>query len=111
MLKMIKFSHRLDSVSEYYFSSKLREVKSLVDSGKDIINLGIGSPDLSPPKMAVEKLKESLYKKGAHKYQSYTGVSTYRKQISKFYKLHYNCDLDFESRYHLVSYHVDDLEY
>ena len=48
MLKMIKFSHRLDSVSEYYFSSKLREVKSLVDSGKDIINLGIGSPDLSP---------------------------------------------------------------
>ena len=97
MLKMIKFSQRLDNVSEYYFSSKLREVKSLVDSGKDIINLGIGSPDLSPPKIAVEKLKESLDKKGAHKYQSYAGVSTYRKQISKFYKLHYNCDLDFES--------------
>ena len=94
---MIKFSQRLNSISEYYFSSKLREVKSLVDSGKDIINLGIGSPDLSPPNMALEKLKESLDKKGAHKYQSYTGISAYRKQISKFYKLHYNCDLDFES--------------
>ena len=54
---MIKFSQRLDNVSEYYFSSKLREVKSLIDSGKDIINLGIGSPDLSPPEMSVEKLK------------------------------------------------------
>ena len=58
---MIKFSQRLNSISEYYFSSKLREVKSLVDSGKDIINLGIGSPDLSPPNMALEKLKESGY--------------------------------------------------
>ena len=76
---MIKFSQRLNSITEYYFSSKLREVKSLVDSGKDIINLGIGSPDLSPPNMALEKLKESLDKKGAHKYQSYTGISAYRK--------------------------------
>ena len=80
MLKMIKFSQRLDNVSEYYFSSKLREVKSLVDSGKDIINLGIGSPDLSPPKMAVEKLKESLDKKGAHKYQK-IGRASCRERV------------------------------
>ena len=68
---MIKFSQRLNNISEYYFSSKLREVKSLVDSGKDIINLGIGSPDLSPPNQVIKKLKDSLNVNGAHKYQSY----------------------------------------
>ena len=59
-LKMIEFSKRIEGLSEYYFSSKLREVKSLIDSGEDIINLGIGSPDLSPPTPVIKKLKDSL---------------------------------------------------
>ena len=54
---MIEFSKRIEGLSEYYFSSKLREVKSLIDSGEDIINLGIGSPDLSPPTPVIKKLK------------------------------------------------------
>ena len=57
---MIKFSKRIQGLSEYYFSSKLREVKSLIDYGEDIINLGIGSPDLSPPNPVIKKLKDSL---------------------------------------------------
>ena len=73
-LKMIEFSKRIEGLSEYYFSSKLREVKSLIDSGEDIINLGIGSPDLSPPTPVIKKLKDSLNVAGAHKYQSYIGV-------------------------------------
>ena len=51
---MIKFAERISSINEYYFSSKLREVKTLIDSGKEIINLGIGSPDLMPPISAIE---------------------------------------------------------
>ena len=96
-LKMIEFSKRIEGLSEYYFSSKLREVKSLVDSGEDIINLGIGSPDLSPPTPVIKKLKDSLNVAGAHKYQSYIGVEKFRKEISNFYKLHYNCDLNYQS--------------
>ena len=94
---MIEFSKRTEGLNEYYFSSKLREVKSLIDSGEDIINLGIGSPDLSPPIQAIKKLKDSLNVAGAHKYQSYIGVDTYRKEISNFYNLHYNCDLNYQS--------------
>ena len=94
---MIEFSNRVDGITEYYFSSKLREVKSLIDAGNEIINLGIGSPDLSPPDSVVKKLKESLNKEGAHKYQNYKGIDAYRKEISNFYKLHSGCDLNYQS--------------
>ena len=94
---MIEFSKRIKGFSEYYFSSKLREVKSLIESGEDIINLGIGNPDLSPPNPVIKKLKDSLNVYGAHKYQSYIGIEAFRKEISNFYKLHYNCDLNFQS--------------
>ena len=50
---MIKGSNRLDTVKEYYFSKKLREVASLIKSGKPIINMGIGSPDLFPSKTVI----------------------------------------------------------
>lgn len=46
---MIKPAKRLETVQEYYFSKKLREVRGLVAAGKPIINMGIGSPDLQPP--------------------------------------------------------------
>ena len=75
---MIEFSKRIEGLSEYYFSSKLREVKSLVDSGEDIINLGIGSPDLSPPTPVIKKLKDYsskkilIYPNSGEKYNSYT---------------------------------------
>ena len=40
-------SKRLDTVQEYYFSKKLREVSAMIAEGKPIINMGIGSPDLT----------------------------------------------------------------
>ena len=45
----MKAASRLDTVQEYYFSKKLREVRTLLTQGKPIINMGIGSPDLQPP--------------------------------------------------------------
>ena len=96
-LKMIDYSERIKKIKEYYFSSKLREVKALVMSGKDIINLGIGSPDLSPPESVIDTLHNALLHKGAHKYQSYNGIDKYREAISNFYKFHYDLDLDPDS--------------
>ncbi len=94
---MIKYSNRIERVTEYYFSSKLREVKSMIDSGKDIINLGIGSPDLLPPNSVIENLKGALDNKNAHRYQSYNGIDIFRKEISNFYKFHYNVGVNPES--------------
>ena len=94
---MIKFAERISSINEYYFSSKLREVKTLIDSGKEIINLGIGSPDLMPPISAIENLKAGLSVKNAHKYQSYNGIDRIRLETSRFYKSHYGVDLNYKT--------------
>ena len=94
---MIKFAERISGINEYYFSSKLREVKTLIDSGKEIINLGIGSPDLMPPISAIENLKSGLSVKNAHKYQSYNGIDRIRLEISRFYKFHYCVDLNYKT--------------
>ena len=94
---MITKADRLNIIEEYYFSTKLKEVNSLIKKGKPIINLGVGSPDLQPPQEALEALKASLTDQSANSYQSYNGLEDLRISISKFYNKHYDVDLDFTS--------------
>ena len=77
---------RLNSVQEYYFSRKLREVRQRMGSGQDVINMGIGSPDLPPPAAALSALTESLSQPTAHKYQSYQGTPALRQTIATYYQ-------------------------
>ena len=53
-------ANRLHTVEEYYFSKKLREVHAMKAAGAPIINLGIGSPDLAPPKNVISAITNSL---------------------------------------------------
>ncbi len=85
---------RLETVEEYYFSKKLREVRSLVLQGKPVINMAIGSPDLEPPTTVIKAITEAVLVNGAHKYQSYQGLPELRKAIVNFYELHYGVDLN-----------------
>lgn len=87
-------SDRLKHIKEYYFSRKLREVGKLISEGKPVINLGIGSPDLTAPKSVEAALIESMNLAGVHKYQSYQGIPELRKAIASFYNRHYNVTLD-----------------
>ena len=82
---MIQSAKRLDTVQEYYFSKKLREVRELITAGNPIINMGIGSPDLQPPNTVIEAIQNSLQDATAHKYQSYQGLPALRNAISDFY--------------------------
>ena len=86
---MIEVANRLHTVEEYYFSKKLREVNLLKASGKPIINLGIGSPDLQPPQKVIDALVKSLQDSSAHKYQSYQGLPELREAITNFYANHF----------------------
>lgn len=90
---MIQSADRLQTVQEYYFSKKLREVAILKAHGKPIINLGIGSPDLEPPYKVVEALKSSMQDSTAHKYQSYQGLPELREAIVGFYKRKFDVSL------------------
>lgn len=83
---MITTAKRLDTVAEYYFSSKLREVGKLMSEGKSIINMGIGSPDLSPSKAVIEAVAAAIQNENGHGYQSYQGLPELRKGMADFYK-------------------------
>jgi LL-diaminopimelate aminotransferase len=91
---MITKANRLNTVEEYYFSSKLREVRELVLKGRPIINMGIGSPDLKPSQAVVTAMIEAMNDNGAHQYQSYQGVPALREGAADFYKRFYNVDLN-----------------
>jgi len=88
---------RLSSVSEYYFSKKLKEVKGLIAEGKPIINMGVGSPDLNPPVEVTDALVSALSVKGVHGYQSYVGREELRAGFASFYKEHYGVSLNIDS--------------
>lgn len=90
---MIQAADRLNTVEEYYFSKKLREVAMLKAAGKPVINLGIGSPDLDPPYRALHALNESLDDATAHKYQSYQGIPELREAMADFYKTNFGVSL------------------
>ncbi|MAR98969.1 MAG: aminotransferase [Formosa sp.] len=94
---MIEVSNRLHTVKEYYFSKKLKEVRKLISEGSQVINLGIGSPDLPPNNSVIEALKNSLLDLNAHKYQSYQGLPELRYAISNFYKRNYEVSLNPEN--------------
>lgn len=90
----ITTSKRLKGIGEYYFSQKLREIEVLNKSGKDIINLGIGSPDLAPHPDVIKTLQDEAAKPNVHAYQSYKGSLVLRKAMSDWYKKWYHVELD-----------------
>lgn len=88
---------RLEGIGEYYFSQKLREIAQLNEEGKNIINLGIGSPDLPPHPSVINVLQQEAAKPGTHAYQGYKGVPALRNAFAGWYKKWYAVDLDPET--------------
>jgi LL-diaminopimelate aminotransferase len=91
---MIATSKRLEGIGEYYFSKKLREIDELNKQGKNIISLGIGSPDLPPHPDVIRVLQEESAKPNTHAYQSYKGSPVLRNAISNWYKTWYHTTLN-----------------
>ena len=90
----MEVAKRLKGIGEYYFSQKLREIDELNKQGKNVINLGIGSPDLPPHPDVIKTLQEEAVKTNVHAYQSYKGSPVLRKAMSDWYKKWYNVDLN-----------------
>lgn len=96
---MIKPAKRTESVQEYYFSRKLKEIAAMnaerTAAGREpVINLGIGSPDGMPPAEAVAALCESAVQPGNHAYQSYVGLPELRAAFAEWYARWYGVELD-----------------
>lgn len=97
LINRMKTATRLASINEYYFSQKLREIDALNKEGKNIINLGIGSPDLPPHPDVINVLHEESTKPGSHAYQGYKGLPVLRKAISDWYQKWYDVILDADT--------------
>ena len=93
-LPKIKPAHRSELVKEYYFSRKLKEVEEMRKAGADIINLGIGSPDLPPSQSVIDVLKRSAVENGNHGYQSYYGIPDLRIAFADWYKRYFDVTLN-----------------
>lgn len=91
---MIQVADRLQTVQEYYFSKKLREVNQLIAEGKPIINMGIGSPDLAPHHSVIEAIQNAMFDAKAHEYQSYQGLPELRNGMADFYTSNYGITTD-----------------
>jgi LL-diaminopimelate aminotransferase len=92
---MIKPAERVNSIQEYYFSRKLKEVARLNAEGQDIISLAIGSPDMPPSAQTVDKLCETARCPDAHGYQPTAGLPELRQAMAGFYKRTYGVDVDW----------------
>lgn len=92
----MKPSHRINNINEYYFSKKLAEIKKMQAQGIEIINLGIGSPDLPPHPEVIKELANSSKESGNNMYQSYRGIDELRCAYSNWYKKNYNVGLNYE---------------
>ncbi len=94
---MIAIADRFKSVKEYYFSVKLQEIANMRSEGKNVLNLGIGSPDLPPDRATIDALINSANESGNHAYQPYRSSIDLREAMSEFYKNTYNVELNSES--------------
>ena len=90
-------ANRLDGIGEYYFSQKLREIDSLNKDGKNIINLGIGNPDLPPHPDVIKVLQEESAKPNVHGYQSYKGSPVLRQAFADWYQTYYGVALNIDT--------------
>lgn len=90
----IDVAKRLQQTEEYYFSKKLREVDEMRKRGAQVINLGIGSPDLPPHPTVIETLENQASLPGTHGYQSYKGAPQLRQAIADWYQTYYRVSLD-----------------
>jgi aspartate/methionine/tyrosine aminotransferase len=94
----IERSQRLDGIGEYYFSRKLREISEIeAATGRQIIRLAMGSPDLPPHQSVIDRLAKEAQRPDVHKYMSYQGEPILRKAFADWYKRYYNVDVDFKS--------------
>lgn len=94
----IQRSHRMDGTGEYYFSRRLREISEIeANTGRQIIKLAMGSPDLPPAQAVIDRLSKEAQRPDVHKYMSFNGEPILRKAFADWYARWYGVELDYTS--------------
>ena len=93
MVKIEK-SDRLNSLPPYLFKEIDRQKEEVRRKGIDIIDLGVGDPDMPTPPHIIEALKNAALDPANHRYPSYTGMDDFNGAVARWYKKRFNVDLD-----------------
>lgn len=91
---LLQPANRISNVQEYYFSRNNRRLDAMRKSGVEVINLGIGSPDMPPADEVIEALSEAAKNPNVHGYQPYLGIPELRSAYANWYKTWYRVDLN-----------------
>ncbi|PWU19936.1 MAG: aminotransferase [Bdellovibrio sp.] len=95
---IISPASRIQDVHEYYFSRKLEQIRRLNDQGRDVVNLGIGSPDLPPADEAVQATVRAIQSPANHGYAPYRSTPALRSAIAGWYASTYSVRADSETQ-------------
>lgn len=94
----IERAHRMDGTGEYYFSRRLREIAEIeAATGRRIIKLAMGSPDLPPHPSVIERLSKEALRPDVHKYMSFKGEPVLRKAFADWYDRWYGVKVDYNT--------------
>lgn len=93
----IEKSDRLKNLPPYLFAELDKQKEKVKKQGVDIIDLGVGDPDMPTPPHIIEALHKASLDSTNHKYPSYTGMDAFNKAVTKWYKRRFNVELDPKS--------------
>lgn len=89
-----EFADRVKNLPPYLFKEIDRLKAELIARGVDVINLGVGDPDLPTPKHIIERLKEAAEDPANHQYPSYSGMNDFKGAVARWYQRRFGVDLD-----------------
>jgi LL-diaminopimelate aminotransferase len=93
----MKQARRLDNAPPYLFVEIEDNIKKALEKGVDVINLGIGDPDIATPDFVVQKMVEAVKRPIYHQYPEYDGSIAFREAVARHYKKRFGVDLDPET--------------
>ncbi|MCX8128751.1 MAG: LL-diaminopimelate aminotransferase [Clostridia bacterium] len=93
----MKQARRLDNAPPYLFVEIEANIKRALEKGIDVINLGIGDPDLPTPDFVIDKMSEAIKDSRYHAYPEYSGCDEFREAVARYYKRRFNVDIDPET--------------
>jgi len=93
MIKIEK-SDRLNSLPPYLFKEIDRQKEEVKKQGVDIIDLGVGDPDMPTPPHIIDALNKAASDPANHRYPSYSGMEDFNRAVARWYKCRFNVDLD-----------------
>ncbi len=90
----IEKADRVKKLPPYLFKEIDRMKAEIVEKGVDVIDLGVGDPDLPTPPHIIESLKKAVQDPSTHRYPSYSGMNDFKEAVARWYKKRFGVSLD-----------------